>query len=419
MAIRLECAQGWWRLPEGSWVLGRGADAPLQLDDARLSRHHARFEVQNNACSVHDMGSANGLLVNGDHVHGSRALRDGDLVICGPLALHLRLDATPAPERLDGPLVRSRPSTEAELLPSSDRHLRRTEGMEVDDLDPQTPGHLSGDPPAAAPASGRDETGAAHTASVISTSPLESGRTSNRLPVRSSSPRRHESTDRLAPDATVAPATDALQIKGRGRRAQLQLGMYRILAGLLDGLQATVLALLAALPLLGGASVWALRRAGAGLAEGRPILTPPAGPGGEVSVPVAASLAELAQSLLRPGTWLELPQLASQLQTLDRNAFLLLFVGATLATLAVVLVLVFSLVATTMLRGGPFWHRRLGLSLREMRSGFYPGALRSLGRWICAALLWPLAPFACLTGRRSPHDLLAGCRVERRDRRAS
>lgn len=46
-------------------VLGRDASADLQILDAKVSRKHCRFFQQLGAWSVEDLGSANGLWING------------------------------------------------------------------------------------------------------------------------------------------------------------------------------------------------------------------------------------------------------------------------------------------------------------------------------------------------------------------
>lgn len=58
-------------LPEGSWVLGRAADCDVVLSDPLVSKRHLRLDVSD-VVDVVDLGSANGLLVDGDHVQRLR-----------------------------------------------------------------------------------------------------------------------------------------------------------------------------------------------------------------------------------------------------------------------------------------------------------------------------------------------------------
>ncbi len=64
-----------------SVILGRGEDAELRMDDARLSREHVRVRSFNTV-SVEDLGSRNGLFVDGRRVESSE-LREGSVVRFG------------------------------------------------------------------------------------------------------------------------------------------------------------------------------------------------------------------------------------------------------------------------------------------------------------------------------------------------
>ena len=64
-------------------LIGRGASCALHLDDADVSREHLELKVQGDSVSARDLGSKNGLCVNGEHVAGERLLRDGDALRIG------------------------------------------------------------------------------------------------------------------------------------------------------------------------------------------------------------------------------------------------------------------------------------------------------------------------------------------------
>ncbi len=59
-------------------VMGRGAEAQLRFDDSAMSREHAVFELTDEGFRVRDLGSTNGVTVNGqdtliaDLAHGDR-----------------------------------------------------------------------------------------------------------------------------------------------------------------------------------------------------------------------------------------------------------------------------------------------------------------------------------------------------------
>jgi hypothetical protein len=77
----------------GETILGRGPKSTIVLDDALVSRTHAKIVVENGAVAIEDMGSANGVLVNGDRLDKKRALVNGDRVVLGQQSFTLLLQA--------------------------------------------------------------------------------------------------------------------------------------------------------------------------------------------------------------------------------------------------------------------------------------------------------------------------------------
>ncbi|MFI6867334.1 BTAD domain-containing putative transcriptional regulator [Nocardia sp. NPDC050406] len=69
--------------------IGREADNDLVLDDARVSRRHARIVVRDNGMMIHDLGSANGVYVNGTQILCGTKISDGDVLGIGGIALHI------------------------------------------------------------------------------------------------------------------------------------------------------------------------------------------------------------------------------------------------------------------------------------------------------------------------------------------
>jgi hypothetical protein len=70
-------------LPRGITVIGRSLDCNLTIEDPLVSRQHASIVVDDDGGSVEDMGSRNGVRVNGLQVRGATTLRDGDRVRIG------------------------------------------------------------------------------------------------------------------------------------------------------------------------------------------------------------------------------------------------------------------------------------------------------------------------------------------------
>ncbi len=68
--------------PSG-FMLGRGKDNQLVLQDEGVSRHHCRIKRTEDGWTVEDLGSTNGVRVNGQRIEGPRLLANGDLIaIC-------------------------------------------------------------------------------------------------------------------------------------------------------------------------------------------------------------------------------------------------------------------------------------------------------------------------------------------------
>src|SRR5438067_7155964 len=70
-------------------TIGRQEGNDIVIDDARLSRQHARLELRDGILVVADLGSANGTRVNGRAVTGSQPLRPGDVLQMGQSTLRV------------------------------------------------------------------------------------------------------------------------------------------------------------------------------------------------------------------------------------------------------------------------------------------------------------------------------------------
>jgi len=55
-------------LPEGEFVIGRAANCQLSLDDPLVSRNHATLKVTVDTVTFEDIGSRNGVRVNGERI---------------------------------------------------------------------------------------------------------------------------------------------------------------------------------------------------------------------------------------------------------------------------------------------------------------------------------------------------------------
>jgi hypothetical protein len=77
-------------------VVGRGTEADLRITDPGVSRRHVEFSVEESstggvAVSVQDLGSTNGMLVDGHRI-ASTALHDGSEVRIGRTTMTVRIE---------------------------------------------------------------------------------------------------------------------------------------------------------------------------------------------------------------------------------------------------------------------------------------------------------------------------------------
>jgi pSer/pThr/pTyr-binding forkhead associated (FHA) protein len=52
-------------LPRGATIIGRSLECHLTIDDPLVSRQHARITVGDDGAQIEDVGSRNGVRVNG------------------------------------------------------------------------------------------------------------------------------------------------------------------------------------------------------------------------------------------------------------------------------------------------------------------------------------------------------------------
>jgi len=82
-------------LTEGEFVIGRASSSQLSLDDPLVSRNHARLQVTPESVVIEDLGSRNGVRVNGEPIRGPCKLSHGDVILIGSqeMKLQARRDA--------------------------------------------------------------------------------------------------------------------------------------------------------------------------------------------------------------------------------------------------------------------------------------------------------------------------------------
>jgi len=109
-----------------SFTIGREPGNGIVINDAEISRKHARMSQQGTTYSIEDLGSTNGTFVNGVRLTAPHALRPGEVIAFGeqisvvfeavvvsdPNAtmLHTAKPSTPAPAPVSQPISQPIPS---------------------------------------------------------------------------------------------------------------------------------------------------------------------------------------------------------------------------------------------------------------------------------------------------------------------
>jgi hypothetical protein len=70
-------------VPPAGATIGRSRDCEITLDDVGISRHHAEIRPGRGGWTIADLGSTNGVIVNGEDIRGVRPLHPGDRVELG------------------------------------------------------------------------------------------------------------------------------------------------------------------------------------------------------------------------------------------------------------------------------------------------------------------------------------------------
>ncbi len=85
----------------GEVVIGRGSETQLRLQDASVSRRHAKMMIADGRARVADLESSNGTSVNGERLEGVADLRSGDVIAVGDVTLvfHAGAGARTAPRK--------------------------------------------------------------------------------------------------------------------------------------------------------------------------------------------------------------------------------------------------------------------------------------------------------------------------------
>ena len=78
-------------LDPGENLIGRDRGSVVWIDDASVSRRHARIVIDDSGATVEDLGSKNGTFVRGRRIGKAARLADRDAIKIGPASMIIRL----------------------------------------------------------------------------------------------------------------------------------------------------------------------------------------------------------------------------------------------------------------------------------------------------------------------------------------
>jgi hypothetical protein len=137
-------------------TIGRGVENDVVLNDAGVSRNHARIKAQGQQWILSDNGSSNGTELNGAVIARATQLRTGDRIGVGPITFRFESRNEPAPAVRAAPALAAAPSGEQETritsLPKQAPAAPRNEETRVSSLPAQ------GEAKAVAPQAGKSLT---------------------------------------------------------------------------------------------------------------------------------------------------------------------------------------------------------------------------------------------------------------------
>lgn len=127
-------------------LVGRGTDVDVRLHDRSVSRHHARLVRRGRDFLVEDLGTTNGVYVNGVRAKGFKALATGDIVELGQTML--RYDGPERAPQEETVAQRRRRPTEAvteKQLPATAVGARRASARRLPPTTAEISVELEGD----------------------------------------------------------------------------------------------------------------------------------------------------------------------------------------------------------------------------------------------------------------------------------
>ena len=81
------------------FIIGRAADCHLRPSSELISRYHCALLVGDGVVA-RDLGSRNGVRLNGERIHAEQKVNNGDKLTIGPLEFFVKIDDGDAPAEL-------------------------------------------------------------------------------------------------------------------------------------------------------------------------------------------------------------------------------------------------------------------------------------------------------------------------------
>jgi pSer/pThr/pTyr-binding forkhead associated (FHA) protein len=118
-------------LPMATTTVGRGTGNMVQVLDAGVSKRHAAIVYLNDRWCVQDLGSRNGVFVNGKQIKKPVELRNGDKIRFGPLEFEMETASSPSGWSSDNMVDFSRRSAEMTIqeMPEKESKLKKWFGL--------------------------------------------------------------------------------------------------------------------------------------------------------------------------------------------------------------------------------------------------------------------------------------------------
>lgn len=87
------------KVDQGKVTIGRKSENDIVLSDLSVSRNHAVIYEEEIGLYIEDLGSANGVIVNGRQVEGTEIIKGGDEIIIGENRFILKEGDGPTTDR--------------------------------------------------------------------------------------------------------------------------------------------------------------------------------------------------------------------------------------------------------------------------------------------------------------------------------